>query len=107
MHKTLSLLAVLATAGLFTSGCAWHDNVESKFGRGMANTADIVRGGEFRRTMEQTALFKGSDMAYSTGFVRGVNRTLCRTGIGVYEMVTAPIPPYHPIFTDRFAPGPV
>ncbi|HLX69928.1 MAG TPA: exosortase system-associated protein, TIGR04073 family [Verrucomicrobiae bacterium] len=107
MRKTLSLLAVLAVAGLFTSGCAWQDNTENKFGRGMANAADIVRGGEFRRSMEQTALFKGPDTAYSTGFIHGVNRTLQRTGIGVYEMVTAPIPPYHPVFTDRFAPGPV
>jgi putative exosortase-associated protein (TIGR04073 family) len=107
MRKTLPLLAAVAIAGLFVSGCAWTDNVENKFGRGVANSADIIRAGEFRRTMEQTAFFDGPDAAYSTGFVRGVNRTLSRTGIGVYEMVTAPIPPYHPIFTDRFAPGPV
>ena len=104
MRKTLLLLAVLVTAGTLVSGCA---NVENKFGRGMANTFDIVRAGEFRRTMEQSALFDGPDFAYSTGFVHGVNRTLSRTGIGVYEMVTAPFPPYHPVFTDHFAPGPV
>ena len=104
MRKTLLLLAVLVTAGTLVSGCA---NVENKFGRGMSNTFDIVRAGEFRRTMEQSALFDGPDFAYSTGFVHGVNRTLSRTGIGVYEMVTAPFPPYHPIFTDHFAPGPV
>lgn len=73
----------------------------------MANSADIIRMGEFRRSMEQTALFQGPDTAYSTGFVRGIDRTLARTGIGVYEMVTAPIPPYGPVFTDHFAPGPV
>lgn len=102
--KTLPLLAVVTLAGLFASGCA---NVEDKFGRGMANSADIIRMGEFRRSMEQTALFQGPDTAYSTGFVRGIDRTLARTGIGVYEMVTAPIPPYGPVFTDHFAPGPV
>jgi putative exosortase-associated protein (TIGR04073 family) len=107
MRKTLSLLAVLAVAGLMTSGCAWHDKMDAKFGRGVANTADIARGGEFRRTLEQTALFKGPEAAYSSGFVTGVNRTLCRTGIGVIELVTAPFPPYHPLFTGRFAPGPV
>lgn len=107
MRKTLPLLAVVAIAGLLASGCAWTNNTENKFGRGIANTTDIVRLGEFRRTMEQTALFQGPDMAYSTGFVRGLNRTLARSGIGVYEVVTAPFPPYHPVFTDHFAPGPV
>lgn len=107
MRKTLPLLAVLGVAVLFTSGCAYTNKVENKFGRGMANTYDIVRGGEFRRSMEQTALFQGPDMAYSTGFMHGLNRTFARTGIGVYEVVTAPFPPYHPVFTDQFAPGPV
>ncbi len=73
----------------------------------MSNTFEIVRAGEFRRTMEQTALFDSPDTAYTTGFVRGINRTLARTGIGVYEMITAPFPPYDPVFTDHFAPAPV
>ena len=107
MRKTLPLLAVLVIAGALFSGCAYTDRVEAKFGRGMANTYEIVRAGEFRRSVEQTALFDSPDTAYTTGFFRGVNRTLCRTGIGVYEVVTAPIPPYHPVFTDHFAPGPV
>ncbi|HYG24177.1 MAG TPA: exosortase system-associated protein, TIGR04073 family [Verrucomicrobiae bacterium] len=103
MRKTLSLLALIGVIALGT-GCA---NVERKMGRGFANTFEIVRGGEFRRTMEQTALFDSPDEAYSTGFIRGVNRTLARTGLGVYEIVTAPIPPYDPIFTNYLAPGPV
>jgi putative exosortase-associated protein (TIGR04073 family) len=104
MRKTLPFLAVLGLAAVFASGCA---NVENKFGRGMANTFEVVRGGELRRSMEQTALFDGPDVAYTTGFVHGLNRSLARTGIGVYEVVTAPFPPYHPVFTDHFAPGPV
>jgi putative exosortase-associated protein (TIGR04073 family) len=107
MRKTLLLLSVLGIAGLFSSGCAWSNNVESKFGRGLGNAVDVVRLGEFRRSMEQTALFQSPDAAYSTGFLHGINRTVERTGIGVYEMVTAPIPPYHPVFTGQFAPGPV
>jgi putative exosortase-associated protein (TIGR04073 family) len=107
MRKTLPLLSVLIMAGALLSGCAYTDKVETKFGRGVANTADIVRAGEFRRSMEQTALFQGPETAYSTGFFRGINRTLSRTGIGIYEVVTAPIPPFHPVATDHFAPGPV
>ena len=107
MRKTLPLLAVLGIAVILSSGCAYTSKVENKFGRGMANTYEIVRAGEMRRSMEQTAAFQGPDMAYSTGFMHGLNRTLARTGIGVYEVVTAPFPPYHPVFTDQFAPGPV
>jgi putative exosortase-associated protein (TIGR04073 family) len=104
MRKTLSLLAVLGLAGWLTTGCA---NTERKFGRGMANVVEPLRMGELRRTMEQTALFDGPDTAYTTGFIRGINRTLARTGIGIYEIVTAPIPPYDPVCTDYLAPGPV
>jgi putative exosortase-associated protein (TIGR04073 family) len=104
MRNTISLLAVLVVAGFLSSGC---QNVERKFGRGMNNTFEIVRGGEFRRSIEQTALFESADSAYGYGFVHGVNRTLARTGIGIYEIVTAPFPPYGPVFTDHFAPGPV
>jgi putative exosortase-associated protein (TIGR04073 family) len=104
MRNNLSLLALLAVVGAMVSGCA---NVEQKFGRGMANTFDIVRAGEFRRTVEQTALFDSPDAGMTTGFVRGVNRTLARTGIGIYEVVTAPFPPYGPACPQHFAPGPV
>jgi len=41
-----------------------------------------------RRTMEQTALFESSDTAYGKGFISGLNRSLARTGVGIYEVVT-------------------
>jgi len=104
MRKTLFLLPALMVATALFTGCA---NVEQKFGRGMNNSYEIVRGGEFRRTMEQTAMFDSPDSAYSTGFIRGINRTFARTGIGIYEMVTAPFPPYDPVATDYLAPEPV
>jgi putative exosortase-associated protein (TIGR04073 family) len=104
MRKNLPLLAVLLSAGFLATGCA---NVENKFGRGMANLLEPIRMGEMRRTMEQTALFDTPDATYTTGFIKGLNRTLARTGIGVYELVTAPFPPYDPVFTDYLSPGPV
>ncbi len=91
-------------AGALVTGCA---NTERKFGRGMSNTFEIVRGGEFRRTMEQTALFDSPDTSYGLGFIRGLNRSLARTGVGIYEVVTAPFPPYDPVWTDYLTPGPV
>jgi putative exosortase-associated protein (TIGR04073 family) len=104
MRKNLSLLAMVMSAGLLATGCA---NIENKFGRGMANILEPIRLGEMRRSMEQTELFDTPDATYTTGFIRGLNRTLARTGVGVYEIVTAPFPPYDPVFTDYLAPGPV
>src|SRR5437899_280061 len=103
MRKILPSLAVLALAGFFLTGCA---NVENKFGRGVSNSIEFLRLGEMRRTMEQTALFDDPDTAYATGFFRGLNRSLARTGVGVYEIVTAPFPPYDPVFTDYLSPKP-
>ena len=103
MRKTLPLLAALAITGSLLTGCA---NVERKFGRGVTNLMEPIRMGEIRRSMEQAALFDGAD-ATGTGFFKGLNKTLARTGIGVYEIVTAPIPPYGPVFTDYLSPGPV
>jgi putative exosortase-associated protein (TIGR04073 family) len=104
MCKTLPLLTLLVAAVAMTSGCA---NVERKFGRGMSNLIEPLRMGEIRRSMEQTALFEGPEVAYTGGFITGLNRTLARTGIGIYEVVTAPIPPYGPVATDYLTPNPV
>jgi putative exosortase-associated protein (TIGR04073 family) len=104
MRKTLPLLALTALSALFATGCA---NTEQKFGRGLSNTFECVRLGEMRRSVEQTALFESSEAGYTTGFFRGLNRSIARTGIGVYEMVTAPLPPYGPVATRYLTPDPV
>ena len=107
MRKTLPFLAVLVIGSLM-AGCA---NPEKKLGRGLNNTLDVVRLGELRRTMEQSALFDGGDYSYTSGFVKGFNRTVARTCLGVYEVVTFPLPTpghgYDPLFTDTFVPGSV
>ena len=79
MRKILILLSGLAVV-MLAGGCA---NVENKFGRGLSNVIEPVRMGELRRSMEQAALFDGPDAGYATGFVKGLNRTLARTGVGV------------------------
>src|SRR5512133_2657549 len=104
MRKILPLLAVLALTGAMVSGCA---NAERKMGRGIANLMEPLRMGEMRRSMEQTAILEGPDASYSYGFIHGLNKTLARTGIGLYEIVTAPIPPYDPVATAYLTPGPV
>ncbi|MGD0260435.1 MAG: exosortase system-associated protein, TIGR04073 family [Verrucomicrobiota bacterium] len=103
MRNILPFLATLAIAGALSSGCA---SAEKKFGRGMSNMTEFARLGEMRRSIEQTALFEQPGGHYATGFIRGLNKTLARTGVGIYEVVTAPIPPYDPVFTDYLTPTP-
>jgi putative exosortase-associated protein (TIGR04073 family) len=103
MRNTFSYLAVIASVTALVSGCT---NMQQKLGRGCSNTFEIVRMGELRRSMEQSSLFDSPDTGRSTGFVTGLCRTVERTGIGVYEIVTFPIPPYGPVCTNSFTPGP-
>jgi putative exosortase-associated protein (TIGR04073 family) len=100
----MSFLAVAALAAWFTSGCA---GPEQKLGRGMSNFYEGVRLGEMRRSIEQTGVFDSTDVAYTTGFVHGFDRSMARTGIGFYEVLTFPFPPYHPIATKYLSPQPV
>ena len=108
MRNKVSLLALAVLTGVLAAGCA---GPEKKLGRGLNNMFDIVRMGEVRRTMEQSALFESADYSYTSGFVKGLNRSLARAGIGVYEIVTFPIPNpgsgYDPVFADSFPPGSV
>ncbi|MEW6157366.1 MAG: exosortase system-associated protein, TIGR04073 family [Verrucomicrobiota bacterium] len=91
----ISLLASLAAVAFLAVGCA---GPERKFGRGLNNVTEFVRLGEIRRSMEQTALWEGNEVAYTTGFMRGFNRSLARTAVGAFEIVTAPFPTYDPYF---------
>lgn len=91
-------------AALFVAGCA---NPEQKLGRGLSNTAEIVRLGDMRRTIEQTAVFDSPSEAATTGVIRGFDRSMARTGIGLYEVLTFPFPPYHPVATKYLSVDPV
>jgi len=103
MRNIFSFLAILAIAAVLGSGCA---NTEKKLGRGMSNMVEFVRLGEIRRSVEQTTLFDQPGGHYATGFVRGLNKTFARTGVGIYEVVTCPFPPYDPVCTDYLSPTP-
>lgn len=95
MRITFTFGAFIATMGLFAMGCA---GPEQKLGRGINNATEFARLGEIRRSMEQTALWDGPEAAYTTGFIRGFNRSVVRTGVGLYEIATFPIPDYDPVF---------
>ena len=103
MRSALFLLSAVALAAVFTSSCT---NMETKLGRGISNSAEIVRGGEWRQSVEQTAVFESPEAGRTVGFISGLDRTLARTGVGLFEVVTFPLPPYHPLFTNYISANP-
>ena len=109
MRKLISSAVATVAIGILATGCA---GPEQKLGRGISNVTEFARMGEIRRSMEQTGIWEGTDKAYTTGFIRGFNRSLARTAVGAYEIVTAPFPPWDPVFLpsepvypDSYAPN--
>ena len=90
-------------AAVLVSGCAGPEN---KLGRGFSNVGELTRGGELHRSIEQTGLFQSPDEGATTGFIRGFNKSMSRVGIGLYEIVTFPLPPYGPVATGYLTPTP-
>ena len=76
-------------------------------GRGVSNVTSMVTLGEINRGVEQSAVLGTPGPGYAPGFFHGVNQTLARTGMGIYEIVSFPFPPYHPVMTKYVPPGPV
>ncbi len=103
MRKNTSFLGAALLVAVLVSGCA---NTEKKLGRGMSNLYEPVRLADMTRSIEQTALYGGPNSSYSTGVVRGLGKTVTRFGVGLYEIVTSPFPPYDPVLTNYLTPAP-
>ena len=101
MRKIIFPLAAVLTA-LVAVGCAGPDQ---KLGRGMSNTYELVRWGEMRQCIEQSGVIERPGYGYY-GAVHGFQRSLARAGMGVFEVVTFPIPSYDPVWTKSFSPDP-
>ena len=117
MKNTLTLLGAALVTVLLATGCA---GPERKLGRGLNNSYDIVRLGEMRRTVEQDSLWNPPDARYATSWVKGFDRSIARTFVGFYEVLTFPIPdhgynnghadygpiwkPEHPVYPDSYKP---
>ncbi|KAB2659696.1 MAG: exosortase system-associated protein, TIGR04073 family [Verrucomicrobia bacterium] len=99
MRISQQLIACVGLAGVLLTGCA---GPERKLGRGLNNAGEILRMGELTRSMEQTAIWGSTDSAYGYGLVHGLGRTLARTGAGIYEIATFPIPSYKPFFKPEY-----
>ncbi len=103
MRNAIHLLALVALTALFTAGCA---GPEQKMGRGISNTVAIINLGEINRGVEQAAVMGDPGPGYATGLVHGFDQSVKRLGLGIYEIVSFPFPPYHPILTKYVPPGP-
>jgi putative exosortase-associated protein (TIGR04073 family) len=104
-HKITAMAGLVA---LLAMGCA---GPEAKMGRGISDVMEPLRLGEVRYAVEQEGVYNGSSATFR-GAVHGLNRSVCRTAVGVYEIITAPIPPYTPVlkhadpaFPDNYEPG--
>jgi putative exosortase-associated protein (TIGR04073 family) len=117
MRNAKYFLAAAAVVSLLASGCA---GPEEKLGRGINNSLEIARGSEFRRAVEQTAEFDTpGEPYYTTGVIRGIDRTVARTAVGVFEVMTFPFPnhgnsygpvnnlgmPADPAYPESYKPG--
>jgi putative exosortase-associated protein (TIGR04073 family) len=89
MSKFLTFLAAAFIGGTLATGCA---GPEQKLGRGIRNTGEIVRWSAMERSVEQSSLFDGPNDGQTTGVVSGFTQTFARTGMGLIDIVTFPIP---------------
>lgn len=103
MFKQLTFLGAALVIAVFATGCA---GPSKKLGRGINNFLEPVRLAEWQRSVEQAALYDAPQNNRPTAMVNGFNRTMARAGLGIYEIVTFPIPSYDPIWTDYLAPNP-
>jgi putative exosortase-associated protein (TIGR04073 family) len=101
MRKLLFSMVACLAALAFT-GCS---GPEQKLGRGLSNSYEIVRWGEMRSSVEENTVFQRPGSGYY-GVIHGFDRSLQRFGLGVYEVVTFPIPSYKPVMTRSFSPDP-
>jgi putative exosortase-associated protein (TIGR04073 family) len=110
MRKLIFPLAAVAVA-LFATGCT---GPEQKLGRGLSNTYEVVRWGELRRSVELNAIEPIPSTGYF-GIIHGFDRSIARTGVGIFETITFPIPtPTYgpvakrfadPVFPESYSPG--
>jgi putative exosortase-associated protein (TIGR04073 family) len=114
MLNKITVLLSVAVLSCVAVGCV---GPEQKLGRGMNNTIEFARLGEIRRSFEQTAVFGSPDQSYAFGIFRGFSKSMERTGVGLYEVLTFPIPNYKlgnygpimhpadPVYPDSYKPN--
>jgi putative exosortase-associated protein (TIGR04073 family) len=101
--KAAGWLSVCAVVIAFSATSSFADDAGRKLGRGLANTlfgiAEIPI--QIQKTMDQ----EGSGAAATYGVVKGFGHFFMREGVGIFEVLTFPIPfprYYEPILEPEF-----
>ena len=103
-RKRAAVIVALILIGLFSihSTC-FAQNMLRKLGRGLANiTTGVI---EIPKAVQETFYEEGPVAAGSWGLIDGVYKFFARTIVGVYEVLTFPIPlpaDYAPIVEPEF-----
>ena len=98
---TLSLAAVALPAFADIQDPPMNDyGPTRKLGRGLSNILYGVT--EFPTSIAMIQSREGNSAACSYGIVKGIGRTLFRTGAGVYELFTFPFPTYRASFRPPY-----
>jgi len=103
MRKLIFSLVAAAAATSLLTGCA---SSQKKLSRGLDNTFEVVRWGDMRHDIEQDAVFSSPNVSYSHGVIHGFCQSVTRIGVGLYEVVTFPIPSYKPVLTNTIPVAP-
>jgi putative exosortase-associated protein (TIGR04073 family) len=101
MKKSMLVLGIAAfiLMNLITVAVAAEDNAFTKFGRGMANV--VISPAELYAQPVLLSKDHEIPIAFFGGLFKGISMFLVREVVGVYEMVTFPIPlpkGYRPLF---------
>ena len=96
------ILVLIVAGSIFLSALsAYAGNPVEKLGRGLANVGTSLF--EVPKTMGEVKTEKGIFAGWTWGVLKGIVNTVKRAGVGLYEVVTFPIPypkDYGPILED-------
>ena len=97
--KLMVLVAFFVFCGVFSSHAGYMENIVRKLGRGCSNVVGIPV--ELFANIEDVAKESGLVAGATYGTCRGVYHGLFRGVLGVYEILTFPIP-QEPVVLPEF-----
>ena len=105
MQKTIKILfvccIVVAMIGMATQ--CYAQDAAKKLGRGLANV--LTGWVELPKNIYDTSVEENALSGMTMGLAKGLGMTIVRTGAGVYEVVTFPLPvpeDYQPVLEPEF-----
>ena len=100
---SFTALAVLSFGLLMFAPACYAQDAFTKLGRGVANT--LTGWVELPKNVYNTSREDNPLAGLTLGLAKGIGMTLVRTGAGIYEAVTFPIPvpeDYKPILEPEY-----